>query len=265
MPRSTSLGYYREHYITMRVLAEKRGSVTRKANRLAQGRRRYEAVQRATGVPWPIIGLIHDMEASFSWDKQILNGERFTRRTRLVPSGHGPWTSWHASSVYAMRLKNWHEITDWGIGRIGELLERYNGLGYANRNKNSPYLWSFSNHGVGVGKYTSDGVYDPHAVSRQAGAMLTLRRLGEMGLWAPRPAASAGAHAPLVAFDASGDFISLTVQEYQAGLNSVSDAVARRTGSRPFNALAVDGWAGRSTSAAAKTVSGRYLIGDSRG
>lgn len=86
-----------------------------------------------------------------------------------MPSGLGPWPSWEASTEDALAnhlLQNLHDLEAW------------NGWGYAIRGLNSPYLWSGSNHSVGVGKFTSDGHYDADAVSQQIGAALLLRPLG---------------------------------------------------------------------------------------
>jgi lysozyme family protein len=58
-------------------------------------------------------------------------------------------------SPYAARL------TDWSIGGMLTNLERYNGLGYANKwRRPSPYIWSGTDQYI-AGKYVADGVYDP--------------------------------------------------------------------------------------------------------
>jgi hypothetical protein len=48
------------------------------------------------------------------------------------------------------------------------MLEEYNGLGYASRDKPSPYVWSGTDQYVS-GKYVRDGVYDPNVVDQQLG------------------------------------------------------------------------------------------------
>jgi peptidoglycan hydrolase-like protein with peptidoglycan-binding domain len=47
-------------------------------------------------------------------------------------------------------------------------LETYNGVGYANRGKPSPYLWAGTNQ-YGSGKFVADGVYDASHVDNQPG------------------------------------------------------------------------------------------------
>jgi hypothetical protein len=55
-------------------------------------------------------------------------------------------------------------------------MERYNGFGYRAHGINSPYLWSYSNQ-YHAGKFVSDGVYSPTAVSGQCGAMPIFKSL----------------------------------------------------------------------------------------
>lgn len=65
-------------------------------------------------------------------------------------------------------------------------LESYNGWGYFPTKIYSPYLWSFTSH-YQRGKYTSDGVFDPTAISRQAGAMSIVRRMLDLNYLAMAP------------------------------------------------------------------------------
>ena len=60
------------------------------------------------------------------------------------------------------------------------LLEKYNGFGYRNMGKATPYLWSFSNL-YEKGKYVADGRFDPEAVSKQCGAGVMLKALLDQG------------------------------------------------------------------------------------
>jgi hypothetical protein len=55
-------------------------------------------------------------------------------------------------------------------------MERYNGFGYRAHGINSPYLWSYSPQ-YHAGKFVSDGVYSPTAVSGQCGAMPIFKSL----------------------------------------------------------------------------------------
>jgi hypothetical protein len=59
------------------------------------------------------------------------------------------------------------------------LQEMYNGLGYANKNRPSAYIWSGTNQ-YKSGKYVSDGVYDPNAIDSQLGCAVMLKAMMEI-------------------------------------------------------------------------------------
>lgn len=158
------------------------------ARKIISNRPRYETVSRLTGVPWFVIGLIHQMECSLSFAKHIHNGDPLTDRTKLVPAGRPKvWPPsgqdpWEASAVDALTMpgKEFHKIKDWSIERIAYALELYNGFGYRlYRNIHSPYLWSFTTH-YASGKYVSDGNWSKTAVSGQSGAMALLKVMMEI-------------------------------------------------------------------------------------
>jgi lysozyme family protein len=131
---------------------------------------RYQAVQSRTGVPWFVIAVIHEREASQNWNGSLAQGDPWDRVSVHVPAGRGPFKSWEDAAVdalvncgpYAARNK------DWSVGGALTKLEEYNGLGYASRGRPSPYVWSGTDQYVS-GKYVRDGVYDPNAVDSQLG------------------------------------------------------------------------------------------------
>jgi lysozyme family protein len=130
--------------------------------------------KRGYSLDWRILAVIHILECGGKMDRQILNGEKWSRRTSLVPKGYGPWDSFEESCLTGMDIKKKPE--NWTIGETLDFLEKWNGLGYRRKGKNSPYLWSYSNHQE-IGKYVSDGVYDPDAVSLQVGCAVLLKKL----------------------------------------------------------------------------------------
>lgn len=180
MPRE--LDYYKRLYDTIAVAPERMAQVRAEADRVYAGYKSYAAVEEQTAVPWIFHGAIHELECDCDFHRQILNGEKWDRKTTLVPAGLGPWGSWVESAVFALRRKrasdaSWtplDEIGDWTISILGREWEKWNGGGYMRRGKNSPYLWAGCNHGVGTGYYRADGKYDPNAQSRQIGAMVLL-------------------------------------------------------------------------------------------
>lgn len=153
------------------------------AEKIAAKRARYEAVSKATSVPWDVIGVIHYREASGSFDGVLHNGERIIgtgKLTKLVPKGRGPFKTWEDAAVdalvnaapYAARNK------DWSIAGTLDILERYNGLGYRNKGLPSPYLWAGTDQYV-KGKYVADGKFDPNHVDKQLGVAPILMKVRE--------------------------------------------------------------------------------------
>jgi lysozyme family protein len=171
------------------------------ARRLFDAKQRYQAVSLKTGVPWSVIAVIHEREASQRWDANIAQGDPWDRVSVHVPAGRGPFNSWEEAAVdalvhcapYAARNK------DWSIGGTLTLLEQYNGLGYAARGKPSPYIWSGTDQ-YQSGKYVRDGVYDPDAVDSQlgcAGLLLAMMALDpSIEFSGKKPSISAPSSAP---------------------------------------------------------------------
>src|SRR5262245_32730441 len=149
---------------------------------IATGKPRYDQVANATGVPWYVIGMIHEMEGGLNFATHLHNGDPLTNRTIHVPAGRPPTGvppfQWEESAIDALTLEGFAEVKLWSIERIAYQLEAYNGWGYRSRNTGvkSPYLWSATNQ-YQKGKFVRDGVFDPNAVSGQIGAMALLRRL----------------------------------------------------------------------------------------
>ncbi len=140
------------------------------AKRLLAAKTRYQAVEKETGVPWSFIAVVHQRESSQSWAGSLAQGDPWDQVSTHVPKGRGPFSSWEAAAVDA--LKNCSPFaaknSDWSVGGFLTMLEQYNGLGYANKNISSPYLWSGTDQYV-KGKYVADGKFDPNVVDKQLG------------------------------------------------------------------------------------------------
>ena len=146
------------------------------------------------------------------------------------------------------KLDKW---TDWSIPGILYQFELYNGMGYRRRGINSPYVWSFSNN-YSKGKFTSDGIYDPNAISKQCGAGVILRRMKELLIISDSSTDRIATIKNLGAQVVYSDVYSDSAEQLQILLNSVGSA------------LRIDGKAGDKTSEAYKNISGNYLTGDPR-
>ena len=153
--------YYAQLWDTMTVLPE----WEQQAEWAARTVKAHACQYGGFGAHWRLIGVLHWMECGCDFRRQLLNGQPYDRVTTIEPRGLGPWASWRASTEAALARRAVRTLAD---------LERWNGMGYARREVNSPYLWSGSNHGVGVGKYVADGRYDAAAVSKQVGAAVIL-------------------------------------------------------------------------------------------
>jgi lysozyme family protein len=152
------------------------------AKRLAapSAKARYLKIAEATGVPWFVVAVIHEREASQRWDRQLGQGDPLNQVSTHVPKGRGPFfnhdddpplqDAFYRGALdalidcapYAARWK------DWSPGGTMTLLEQYNGLGYAARGLPSPYIWSGTDQ-YRAGKYVADHVFDPNVVDSQLG------------------------------------------------------------------------------------------------
>lgn len=166
-------------------------AINAQAEKIAANRSRYEAVSKATGVPWDVIGVIHYRESSNDFAGVLHNGQKIIgkgTKTTLVPKGRGPFSSWEEAAMDALVVcppyaaKN----ADWSIAGTLDILEKYNGLGYRRKGLPSPYLWAGTDQYV-KGKYIADGKYDPEHVDKQLGAAAILKRLRDMEKAKPAP------------------------------------------------------------------------------
>ena len=148
------------------------------AGKLVAAKPRYQAVAAKTGVPWFVIAVIHQRESSQNFGRSWAQGDPWNDVSTHVPKGRGPFKSLEDAAVDALvncppcAARN----NDWSVGGTLALLERYNGLGYANRGLPSPYIWSGTDQYV-KGKYIRDGVFDANMVDKQLGCAGLLRAM----------------------------------------------------------------------------------------
>lgn len=164
-----------------RVQTLRQGEFVAVAKRLVAGKARYQVIEKATGVPWFIIAVIHEREASGNFSCQLAQGDPLHAASIHVPKGRGPFATFEAGALDALIACAPHAAAwkDWSPGGALALLEQYNGLGYYEHGKPSPYIWSGTNQYIS-GKYVADGVYAPNVVDRQlgcAGLLLAMQGL----------------------------------------------------------------------------------------
>lgn len=178
---------YDHLFATCKVRSERITDVDRVVDRAIDSRDRYASVARALGCPWYVVAVIHCLEASLRFDRHLHNGDPLTARTVRVPPGRPPRGdppfAWEDSARDALELKRFHEWKDWSVPGLLFKLEAYNGWGYRRHHPEvlTPYLWSFTSH-YDKGKYVADGKFDHNAVSQQAGAAASFRRMADRGI-----------------------------------------------------------------------------------
>lgn len=179
---------YESLFASAKVPAAVKGTVAFHTNKLLKGKPVYEQVAAIVKAPWWFIGIVHAMEASFSFTGHLHNGDPLARQTVQVPKGRPkPWnppSDWVTSAVDAITFQGHANQADWSLARTLFRFEAYNGFGYHSKGINSPYLWCFSNHYT-KGKFVADHRFDPNAVSKQCGTAVMLRALIDGGHVAP--------------------------------------------------------------------------------
>ena len=247
---------YQQLFNTCLISDKKYATVDSCVDRIVSNKPRYEVVSSRIGVPWYFIGILHNMECSCRFDQHLHNGDPLTARTVHVPSGlprsGRPPFSGEESAEDALRLKKLDSWSDWSIPALLYKMEQYNGFGYRRFGIHSPYLWSCSNQ-YSRGKFTSDGVFDPNAVSKQVGGAVLLRRMSE------RQLAVAGEVDVVTLIKKVGAEVVYNPTVYSKQAETLQ-VLLNSAGQH----LRVDGKAGDNTSEAFQRISGDYLMGDSR-
>jgi lysozyme family protein len=179
---------YNHLFALARIRPEHRFEVDAIVDRIFSPRNiaQYERVKTSTGVPAFVVGIIHNLEASLSFEGHLHNGDPLSARTVQVPEGRprtgNPPFEWVESAIDALTMHDLNDWTNWSVPGIAYILERYNGFGYRLHHPHvkSPYLWSFTTI-YAAGKYVGDGKWSDSAVSKQCGGMAALKRMIETG------------------------------------------------------------------------------------
>lgn len=185
-PENTRQGYQRL-WGQMLILPSRRAGIEADAKKIAAGKARYEAVERATGVPWWLIGLLHMRESSCNFSTFLGNGQPLSRVTTLTPKGLGPWTgpdAWERAAAQALAIDGLDKVKVWDIPTALFYCEKFNGEGYFAHAVNSPYVWSGSNL-YSSGKFTetpAGSTFVPSLRDPQSGCAPMLQILIATGL-----------------------------------------------------------------------------------
>jgi lysozyme family protein len=128
---------------------------------------KYDDLAKKSHVPAKLIAAIHWRESGGDFNKKLrdgtsLGGQAFEKEALAVLKEH--------SGV----LKKYgvdENCTD--MAACASFAEAWNGLGYANKGKNSPYVYAGTSE-YNAGKYVRDGVYDANAKDKQLGVVALL-------------------------------------------------------------------------------------------
>ena len=140
------------------------------AQKAVTNKARYQSIEARTGVSWIFIAVSHYRESTQNFSRSLAQGDPWNKVSTHVPAGRGPFASFEDAAVDALVNCAPHAArnTDWSIGGMLTLLERYNGLSYANANRPSPYIWSGTDQ-YKIGKVLVDHGPIEEVVDKQLG------------------------------------------------------------------------------------------------
>lgn len=157
---------------------------------IAKDKDRYVAIEkmRPNGMPWFIVGGIHERESSRNFLRHLHEGSSLQSRTAYVPKGRplhpNPAYTFQQSAEDALYVLKQEDTVQWtNTSKALYAIELYNGLGYRKYHPDvpSPYLWSGTTKYT-RGKYVSDGRFSQLALDQQAGVVALWIRAIERGL-----------------------------------------------------------------------------------
>ncbi len=150
---------------------------------------KYLAVAAEASVPAELIAAIHWRECSGSFKKYLHQGDPLGEAAVRIPTNIPIFHDWHKAAVHALTMKDKAAHRDnLGVNAgtedpatLASYAEAYNGLGYHNRGKPSPYVYSGTD-AYSAGKYVADRKYSSTAVDKQLGVITMMGAIGGMDI-----------------------------------------------------------------------------------
>ena len=172
---------YQQLYDSMVIDPDAMNDVIAITSKIQANQERYLTISNHFGnMPYYFVGIIHCMECEFSFNRHIANGDPLIAPTVHVPAGlpHGliPPYIFEDAAIAELEYFGFDEVTNWDIPDMLYELEKWNGFGYQNHGINSPYLWCGSSN-YSIGKFDSDGHFNPTEVSKQTGCALIIKNI----------------------------------------------------------------------------------------
>jgi lysozyme family protein len=184
----------RPEYEELWGIVNKPGGLTRITETMRQAnaiiapaaKARFQAVEKRTGVPWFVTGIVLTREAGsppnfHAWlhnGDPMFDHDGLPRQTVNVPARRppDPAVSWEDGAVDAYELEGLVDA-QWSPALVAWLLEKFNGFGYRlYHHIRSPYLWGATTVQQ-RGKYAADRRWDPAIMDPQIGGMALLAAL----------------------------------------------------------------------------------------
>ena len=72
----------------------------------------YQEIEAATGVPWALVAVIHRREGKADFGTYLGNGQPLHAVTTMVPRGRGPFNTFTAGAVDALRIDSLASVRD---------------------------------------------------------------------------------------------------------------------------------------------------------
>lgn len=149
----------------------------------ANNKATYEDIAKEAGLPPKLVAALHYRESGCNFNTYLHNGDPLGKPTVNVPKGK-LFYNFRDSAIDALSEKQYlidryqltADTTD--MAAILSFAECYNGLGYYNKDRVSPYVLSGTNV-YEKGKYVADGKFDPNTVDAQPGIYLLIKSLKE--------------------------------------------------------------------------------------
>lgn len=180
-PFTTLKPEYAQLLQMMKVRPERQALVDSTAKRLCGLMDRYTPVTKAIGVPEIFIATSFEREASSNFKLNPAQGWPLNSTSKWIPH-NGPFRTWQDAAIAAYKLNGLDKVGagNWTWELICFYGEMFNGFGYRDYHRmHTPYLWAWTNIQA-IGKYDSDGHFDPGHWDEQMGTIPVARRMVEL-------------------------------------------------------------------------------------
>src|SRR5262245_27153532 len=104
MRYGTKWPVYAKQWDSMAIKANRKAEFAKLAQRLLAHKTEYQAIEKATGVPWPMIAVLHLRESNADFGTYLGNGQSLKKKTTIVPKGRGPFKSFKEGAIDALKI-----------------------------------------------------------------------------------------------------------------------------------------------------------------